>query len=100
MKGPIGPISIMFIVYGVVVQGPAGASIKKLLLSGVFAEILLLLFQGATVYVVVGLALFWYGSLAPRELPGVIAAAGLETGIVMLLIGTSSVLANVLFIED
>jgi tripartite ATP-independent transporter DctM subunit len=157
IKGPIGPISIMFIVYGVVVQGPAGASIKKLLLSGVFAEILLLLFQGATVYlvvrrmgffqkrpfagmrtvartaldalpvlaipviilggilggvftptesgavaaiVVVGLALFWYGSLAPRELPGVIAAAGLETGIVMLLIGTSSVLANVLFIED
>src|SRR6185295_1270233 len=39
IKGPIGPISIMFIVYGVVVQGEAGASIKKLLLSGVFAEI-------------------------------------------------------------
>jgi TRAP-type transport system large permease protein len=157
IKGPIGPISIMFIVYGVVVQGEAGASIKKLLLSGVFAEILLLLFQGATVYlvvrrmgfftkrpfagmrvvgktalealpvlaipviilggilggvftptesgavaalVVVALALFWYGSLAPRELPGVIAAAGLETGIVMLLIGTSTVLANVLAIES
>jgi TRAP-type transport system large permease protein len=157
IKGPIGPISIMFIVYGVVVQGDAGAPIKKLLLSGVFAEILLLLFQGATVYlvvrrmgfftkrpfagmrtvgrtalealpvlavpviilggilggvftptesgavaaiVVVALALYWYGSLAPRELPRVIAAAGLETGIVMLLIGTSSVLANVLFIQS
>jgi tripartite ATP-independent transporter DctM subunit len=156
IKGPIGPISIMFIVYGVVVQ-EGGASIKKLLLSGVFAEILLLLFQGATVYlvvrrmgffkkrpfagmrvvgktalealpvlaipviilggylggvfaisesgavaavVVVVLALFWYGSLAPRELPGVIASAGLETGIVMLLIGTSAVLANVLQIES
>ena len=34
-------------------QGEAGASIKKLLLSGVFAEVLLLLFQGATVYLVV-----------------------------------------------
>ena len=155
IKGPIGPISIMFIVYGVVVQD-GGASIKKLLLSGVFAEVLLLLFQGATVYlvvrrmgffkkrpfagvrvvgrtalealpvlaipviilggilagvftptesgavaaiVVVALALFWYGSLAPRELPRVLAAAGLETGIVMLLIGTSYVLGNVLFIE-
>jgi tripartite ATP-independent transporter DctM subunit len=144
----------MFIVYGVVVQN---TSIKKLLLSGIFAEVLLLLFQGATVYlvvrrmgffkkrpfagmrvvgrtalealpvlaipviilggilggvftptesgavaaiVVVALALFWYGSLAPRELPGVIAAAGLETGIVMLLIGTSSVLAQVLFIQS
>jgi tripartite ATP-independent transporter DctM subunit len=154
IKGPIGPISIMFIVYGVVVQN---TSIKKLLLSGIFAEVLLLLFQGATVYlvvrrmgffkkrpfagmrvvgrtalealpvlaipviilggilggvftptesgavaaiVVVALALFWYGSLAPRELPGVIAAAGLETGIVMLLIGTSSVLAQVLFIQS
>jgi tripartite ATP-independent transporter DctM subunit len=152
IKGPIGPISIMFIVYGVVVGVP-GLSIKKLLLSGVFAEILLLLFQGATVYlvvrrmgfftkrpfagmrvvgrtalealpvlaipviilggilggvftptesgavavvVVVALALFWYASLAPRELPRVIAAAGLETGIVMLLIGTSSVLGDVL----
>jgi tripartite ATP-independent transporter DctM subunit len=53
IKGPIGPISIMFIAYGVAVQGPGGASISKLLLSGVFAEILLLLFQAATVYVVV-----------------------------------------------
>ena len=53
IKGPIGPISIMFIVYGVLVTGPAGASIQKLLLSGVFAVILLFLFQAATVYVVV-----------------------------------------------
>jgi tripartite ATP-independent transporter DctM subunit len=154
IKGPIGPISIMFIVYGVVVQGEAGAKIKHLLLSGVFAEILLLLFQGATVYLVVrrmgflekrpfagwrtvfrsalealpvlavpviilggilggiftptesgavaavvvlALALFWYGNLSPRELPRAIAAAGTETGIVMLLIGTSAVLADVLF---
>ena len=50
IKGPIGPISIMFIVYGYIV---AGVSISKLLLSGVLAEILLLLFQAGTVYVVV-----------------------------------------------
>jgi TRAP-type C4-dicarboxylate transport system permease large subunit len=37
IKGPIGPLSIMFIVYGVVVQGPASASISRLLLSGVIA---------------------------------------------------------------
>ena len=53
IKGPIGPLSIMFIVYGVLVTGPAQASIQKLLLSGVFAVILLFLFQAATVYVVV-----------------------------------------------
>ena len=53
IKGPIGPLSIMFIVYGVVVQGPASPSISRLLLSGVMAELLLFLFQAATVYVVV-----------------------------------------------
>lgn len=156
IKGPIGPLSIMFIVYGIVVQGPAGASISALLLSGVIAELLLLVFQAATVYVVVrkmdflvprkfagwgtvartglsalpvlmipviilggiftgvftpsesgsiaavvtiALALFWYASLSPLQLPGVIAAAAMETGIVMLLLGDSSILAKALFID-
>jgi tripartite ATP-independent transporter DctM subunit len=156
IKGPIGPISIMFIVYGVVVQGPASASISKLLLSGVMAELLLLLFQAATVYIVVrrmdflvrrrfagvstvartgvaalpvlaipfvilggifsgtftasesgsiaaivtiGLALFWYASISPLRLPAVIVTAGMETGIVMLLLGDSSILAKALFID-
>jgi tripartite ATP-independent transporter DctM subunit len=156
IKGPIGPLSIMFIVYGIVVQGPAGASISALLLSGVIAELLLLIFQAATVYVVVrrmdflvprkfagvrvvartglsalpvlaipfiilggiftgiftpsesgsiaavatiGLALFWFGSLSPLQLPAVIAAAAVETGIVMLLLGDSSILAKALFID-
>ena len=153
IKGPIGPISIMFIVYGSLV--PA-ASISKLLLSGLTAEILLFFFQAATVYVVVrrmdflvkrpfaglatvgrtglaalpvlavpfiilggiwsgvftateassvaavvalGLGLFWFGSLAPRQLPGVLALAGLETGIVMLLIGDSAILAKALYFD-
>lgn len=156
IKGPIGPLSIMFIVYGIVVQGEAGASISALLLSGVIAELLLLVFQAATVYVVVrrmdflvprrfagwgavgrtgvsalpvlaipviilggiftgvftpsesgavaavatiGLALFWFGSLSPLQLPAVIIAAAIETGIVMLLLGDSSILAKALFID-
>jgi tripartite ATP-independent transporter DctM subunit len=153
IKGPIGPISIMFIVYGVVVQGQASASISKLLLSGVMAELLLFLFQALTVYVVVrrmnlvprrrfagmatvartgvtalpvlaipfiilggiftgvftpsesgavaaavtiALALFWYAGISPRQLPSMMVLAGIETGIVMLLLGDSSILAKAL----
>ncbi len=152
IKGPIGPISIMFIVYGVIVTD-GGSSISRLLLSGILAEVLLLLFQGATVYLVVRrlgffekrpfvgvrvagraglralpvlvipviilggilrgvfttseagaaaaavaifLALFWYASLAPRDLPRVITLAGVETGIVLLLVGDSAILAKTL----
>jgi tripartite ATP-independent transporter DctM subunit len=157
IKGPIGPISVMFIIYGSIVTGTGSASISKLLLSGLFAEILLFLFQAATVYVVVrrmdfltkrrfaglatvgrtglaalpvlavpfiilggifsgvftptesasvaavvalGLALFWFGSMAPRQLPAVLVLAGLETGIVMLLLGDSAILAKALFLDD
>jgi tripartite ATP-independent transporter DctM subunit len=156
IKGPIGPLSVMFIVYGAIVSGPAGASIQKLLLSGVMAELLLLLFQSATVYVVVrrlgllqkrrfaglrevaragaialpvlvipfiilggifsgiftptesasiaavvaiGMALFAYASMSARQIPGVLVLAGLETGIVMLLIGDSAILAQALFLD-
>jgi tripartite ATP-independent transporter DctM subunit len=156
IKGPIGPISIFFIVYGVVVSGAASASIQKLLLSGVFAVILLFLFQAATVYVVVrrlgflkkrrfggwptvgrtglnalpvlaipliilggffsgvftlyesgsvavvvaiAMAMFGYASLAPRELPGVLVLAAIETGIVMLLLGDSAILSKALFLD-
>ena len=156
IKGPIGPLSIMFIVYGIVVQGPASASISTLLLSGVTAELLLLIFQAATVYVVVrkldlvvtrrfagvatvartgvsalpvllipviilggiftgvfipsesgaiaaiaaiALALFGYASISPLQLPAMIVAAAVETGVVMLLLGDSSILAKALFID-
>jgi tripartite ATP-independent transporter DctM subunit len=157
IKGPIGPISIMFIVYGFIVTGPGSASISKLLLSGVFAELLLLIFQAITVYIVVrrmgflskrpfsgmrtvartggvalpvlaipviilggiltgvftptesasvaavvtiGLALFWYASVGPGQLPTIFTAAAVETGIVLLLLGDSYILAKVLFIND
>lgn len=152
IKGPIGPLSIMFIVYGVIVT-TGGSSIKDLLLSGILAEGLLLLFQGAVIYVVVRrlgffkkrrfagvrevrrtglialpvlaipviilggilrgvftpsesgaaaafvaalLALFWYAAIAPRDLPRIITLAGVETGIVLLLVGDSAILGKVL----
>jgi tripartite ATP-independent transporter DctM subunit len=153
IKGPIGPISIMFIVYGSLI---GSASISQLLLSGLMAEILLLLFQAATVYVVVrkmdflvkrpfagmatvartgwaalpvlaipviilggifsgvytptesasvaavvaiGLALFWFASMSPMELPRAMILAGIEAGIVMLLLGDSAILAKALFLD-
>jgi tripartite ATP-independent transporter DctM subunit len=157
IKGPIGPISIFFIVYVVVVGGKAQPSIHKLLLSGLFAEILLFLFQAATVYVVarrldflkrrrfagmgtiartglgalpvlaipfiilggifsgvftptesasvaaviaIAIALFGYASVAPRQLPGVLILAGMEAGIVMLLLGDSAILMKALYYND
>jgi tripartite ATP-independent transporter DctM subunit len=156
IKGPIGPLSIMFIAYGVAVSGPASAPINELLLSGVLAEILLFLFQAATVYVVVRkmdflvkrpfagwgtvartgahslpvlavpaiilggifsgvftapeagsiavivtavLALFWYASLSPGRLREGVVAAGIEAGIVMLLVGDSAILARALELD-
>jgi tripartite ATP-independent transporter DctM subunit len=156
IKGPIGPLSVMFIVYGVVVIGAGSASISQLLLSGVVAELLLFLFQAATVYVVVrrmgflpkrqfagvavvgrtgmnaapvllipviilggifsgvftptesaavagivaiGMALFCYGSISPSQLPATLILAGLETGIVMLLIGDSAIVSQALYYD-
>jgi len=156
IKGPIGPISIMFIVYGLVsglVDPRAGAPFNKLIFSGIFAEGLLFVFQAATVYIVVRrlgflkpkpfagyrklgrtgldalpvlvipfiiiggivggvflvseagaiaalvtllLALFWYGTVAPRDIWRIIIAAGVATGIVLLLVGDSSILSTVL----
>ncbi len=150
IKGPIGPISVMFIAYATLVYN---VGIADLLLSGVMAEMLLLLFQAATVYVVVRrlgvlgkrkfvgmkvvrrtglaalpvvlvpviilggilrgvftpsesgaaaaavaliLAMFWYASISPRDMPRIITLAGIETGIVMLLVGDSSILAKTL----
>jgi tripartite ATP-independent transporter DctM subunit len=151
IKGPIGPISLMFIVYGYIV---AGTPINKLLLSGILVIAVLFLFQAATVYaevrirgfhkqrdfagwrtvartgmeafpillipfiilggiffggvftpsesapvaalVTIGLALFWYVGLSLRDIPRVLAAAGLETGIVLLLLGDSQILAKAL----
>lgn len=152
IKGPIGPLSIMFFVYGVIVTA-GGAPIKDLLLSGILAEGLLLLFQGAVVYLVVRrlgffkrrrfvgvrevrragliaipalaipviilggilrgvftpsesgaaaaivailLALYWYAAIAPRDFPRIITLAGIETGIVLLLVGDSAILGKVL----
>jgi tripartite ATP-independent transporter DctM subunit len=153
IKGAIGPLSIMFIVYASLVTG---VSTGELLLSGLIPIFLLLIFQAATIYVVVRrldflekrpfagvrtigsttlaalpvfaipliilggifsgvftpteassiavvvtlfLAFFWYSGIAPRQLPGILAVASLETGIVLLLVGDSSILAKALFVN-
>jgi C4-dicarboxylate transporter DctM subunit len=49
--------------------------------------------------VALALALFWFGSMAPRQLSGVLVLAGLETGIVMLLIGDSAILVKALYLD-
>jgi tripartite ATP-independent transporter DctM subunit len=153
IKGAIGPLSIMFIVYATLV---GGVSTGELLLSGLIPIFLLLIFQAATIYFVVRrlgflekrpfagmrtigstafsalpvfaipiiilggifsgvftpteassvavvvtlfLAFFWYSGIAPRQLPGILAIASLETGIVLLLVGDSSILAKALFVN-
>ena len=40
--------------------------------------------------------MFWYGSVSVRDLPRILTFAGIETGIVMLLVGDSAILAKVL----
>jgi tripartite ATP-independent transporter DctM subunit len=49
--------------------------------------------------IAIGLALFWFADMSPRALPQVLVLAGLETGIVMLLIGDSAILAKALFFD-
>ena len=73
IKGPIGPISIMFIVYATLVTD---VGLNDMLLSGILAETLLLLFQSAVVYIVVRRL----GFFKPRRFAGVrpVMRAGLS----------------------
>lgn len=155
IKGPVGPISIMFIAYGFIVGGVGAASITTLLLTGVVMVIGLMLLQTAVIAVVVrrrGMHaphpfLGWgnvgrqavsggpillipaiilggivSGVFTPTESASVAVAAtiilalvyrslsvgallkaflfaAIETGIVMLLIGDSAILAKLLYID-
>jgi tripartite ATP-independent transporter DctM subunit len=153
IKGAIGPLSIMFIVYGSL---GTGASVKAMLASGLLAEMLLLVFQAATVYIVVrrmdflvkrrfagvgavaragtaalpvlliplvilgglfsglftvtesasvaavvaiAMAMFGYAQLSPGVLSRVLVLAGIEAGIVMLLLGDSAILMKALYFD-
>ena len=154
IKGAIGPLSLMFFVYPVYVEGEGvSASVDQLLLSGVSAEFLLFFFQALTIYWVVRrrgffqkrpfagvpavaratgsalpilaipaiilggiltgvftapqaasvalfvtflLAFFWYSTLTIRDVPRVVGLACVETGVVMLLLGDSAILAGTL----
>ena len=52
IKGPVGPISVMFIAYGYIVSGPGQAPINQMLATGVVLVLGLLLLQGAVVSIV------------------------------------------------
>ena len=151
IKGPIGPISIMFIVYASIVEGSNGADLNRLALSGIPVQIALFVAQAAVIswivrrrgigarrtfagwggvgrasssalpvlavpVIILGgieggvftpsesaaaallvalvLAFFWFGTLTVRDIPRLFAAACVETGIVLLLLGDSAILAK------
>ena len=52
IKGPVGPISVMFIAYGYIVSGPGQAPINQMLAAGVVLVIGLLILQAAVVSIV------------------------------------------------
>ena len=155
IKGPVGPISIMYIAYGFIVSGIGQASIDKMLVTGVVMVTYLLLLQGLVVSFVVrrsGMAsphpfVGWgevgravlaggpvlaipvvilggylsgaftttesaavavvvtvllgigYRTLSPRALLRGTVLAGIETGVVMLLLGDSAILAKLLELD-
>lgn len=155
IKGPVGPISIMYIVYGFIVSGIGAAAIDQMLITGLVMVAYLLLLQGLVVsYVVrrIGMEsphrfLGWaevgrsfvaggpvllipiiilggilkgtftpteaaavavivtlvlgavYRRLSPRALLRGTVLAALETGVVMLLLGDSAILAKLLEVD-
>jgi tripartite ATP-independent transporter DctM subunit len=52
IKGPVGPISVMFIAYGYIVSGVGQAPINQMLASGIVLVIGLLILQGLVVSIV------------------------------------------------
>ena len=155
IKGPVGPISIMYIAYGFIVSGIGAAAIDQMLITGIVMVLYLLLLQGlvvsyvvrrigmksphpflgwdevgrsfiaggavllipviilggilsgtftptesAAVAVVVTLVLgLFYRRLSPVALVRGIVLAGLETGVVMLLLGDSAIIAKLLEVD-
>ena len=155
IKGPVGPISIMFIAYGYIVSGVGQAPINQMLASGVVLVLGLLMLQAAVVAVVarrrgmtpphgfrgwgevarsgilalpvllipviiiggilsgyftptesasVALAVTLVIAIGFRQLSFLIlwramVVSAIETGIVMLLLGDSAILAKLLYID-
>lgn len=155
IKGPVGPISVMYIAYGFIVSGIGAAAIDTMLITGIVMVAYLLVLQGLVVSLVVrriGMEsthrfLGWdevgraaiaggpvmlipviilggilSGTFTPTESAGVAVLATLilgaayrelswvalgraavlaatETGVVMLLLGDSAILAKLLFVD-
>ena len=75
-------------------------AIPFIILGGIFSGVFTLTESGAIAAVVaIAMAMFGYAGLAPRQLSGALMLAGIETGIVMLLIGDSAILSKALFLD-
>src|SRR5262249_41345275 len=71
--------------------------IPFIIIGGIVGGVFLVSEAGAiAALVTLLLALFWYGSVAPRDIWRIVIAAGISTGIVLLLVGDSSILSTVL----
>ena len=71
--------------------------IPVIILGGILGGVFTPTESGAIAVVVALLfGMFLYGSLAPADLPRVLTMAGMETGIVMLLVGDSAILSKAL----
>ena len=155
IKGPVGPISVMYIVYGFIVSGLGAAPIDRMLVTGIVMVGGLLVLQGAVVSLVVrlngmaaphpfrgwgeiGRALLagapvlmipviilggilsgyfvpfesaavavvvtlilgaLYRGMSALALARAVVLAATETGVVMLLLGDSAILAKLLFLD-
>jgi tripartite ATP-independent transporter DctM subunit len=72
--------------------------VPVVILGGIFTGVFTPSESGAiAALIALGLALFCYATLSPLQLPAVIVAAGIETGVVMLLLGDSAILSRALF---
>jgi len=64
--------------------------IPVIILGGIFTGVFTASESGAIAAVAaIALALFGYASISPLQLPAMIVAAAIETGVVMLLLGDS-----------
>jgi C4-dicarboxylate transporter DctM subunit len=75
-------------------------AIPVIILGGIFSGVFTPTESSSVAAVVaIGLALFWFADMSPSALPRALVLAGIEAGIVMLLLGDSAILAKALFLD-
>jgi C4-dicarboxylate transporter DctM subunit len=75
--------------------------IPFIILGGIFSGLYTPTEAGSIAAVVaILMAMFGYAALTPRQLSGALMLAGIEAGVVMLLIGDSAILSKALFLDN